>query len=82
MARARSRARSHRDATIQAPQTGNRRHAQATGLPLFQWRKRLRDGGLMVETAPKRERRHKNRQHGDHTHTHTSPLRTRYALLN
>jgi hypothetical protein len=36
----------------------------------------------MVETAPKRERRHENRQHGDQTHTHTSPLRTRSALLN
>jgi hypothetical protein len=55
MARARSRARSCRDATIKAPQTGNCRHAQAAGLPLFQWRKRLRNGGLMVETAPKRE---------------------------
>jgi hypothetical protein len=53
---------------------GNRRHARAAGLPLFQWRKLLRNGGLMVETAPKRERRHENRQHGDQTHTHTSPL--------
>jgi hypothetical protein len=65
MARARLGARLHRDATIKAPQTGNRRHARAAGLPLFQWRKRLRDRGLMVETAAKRERRHENRQHGD-----------------
>ena len=75
MARARSRTRLHRDATIKAQQTGNRRHARAAGLPLFQWRKRLCNGCLMVvETAPKRDQRHENRQYGDQTHTHTSPL--------
>jgi hypothetical protein len=48
---------------------------------LFQGRKRLNNVGLMVmKAAPQRERRRENRQNGDQTHTHTSPLRTRYAL--
>jgi hypothetical protein len=50
---------------------------------LFQGRKclRLDDSGLMMEAGPERERRREDRQNGDQTHTHTSPLRTRYALL-
>src|SRR3990172_4404754 len=48
-------------------------------IALFQGRKSLRLGhnGLIVmeEAAPERERRHEDRQNGDQTHTHTSPLR-------
>ena len=54
-----------------------RRELPKANLPdfrLFQWRKRLSDGGLMMKTAPKRDRRHEDRQDGDQTHTHTSPL--------
>jgi hypothetical protein len=36
---------------------------------------------VMEEAAPERERRCEDRQNGDQTHTHTSPLRTRYASL-
>jgi hypothetical protein len=60
--------------------------AESIALPaLFQGRKRLRLGDSLIvveEAAPKRGRRHEDRQNGDQTHTHTSPLRTRYALLN
>jgi hypothetical protein len=47
---------------------------------LFQRRKRLGDDGLVVveKAAPKRHGRHEDRQNGDQTHTHTSPL-TKYA---
>lgn len=64
-----------RDATIKTPHDGEPPHARATELPLFQRRKRLGNGGLMVmEAAPKRHQRHEDRQDGDQTHTHTSPL--------
>jgi hypothetical protein len=43
---------------------------------LFQgWKPlRLDDCGLMMKTAPKRNGRYEDRQNGDQTHTHTSPL--------
>jgi hypothetical protein len=39
---------------------------------------------VMEEAASERERRHEDRQYGDQTHTHTSPLRrgTHYSLTN
>jgi hypothetical protein len=49
-------------------------HAQATDLPLLQWRKLLRGGLVVMEAAPKRHQSHEDRQDGDQTHTHTSPL--------
>lgn len=59
---------------------------------LFQRRQRLGDNGLIVveEAAPKRHGRHEDRQNGDQTHTHTSPLEVtrtrtdwnRYSLLS
>jgi hypothetical protein len=55
-------------------------------LALFKRPKRLRvdDDGLIVmkEAAPQGHRRREDRQNGDQTltHTHTSPLRTQYAL--
>jgi hypothetical protein len=36
---------------------------------------------VVEEAAPQRDRRREDGQNGDQTHTHTSPLRTRYALL-
>jgi hypothetical protein len=41
---------------------------------------RLNDSGLMVKAAPERERRHEDRQNGDQTHTHTSPLKIRVLI--
>ena len=70
------------EAHEEKPRASNTRDGSV--LPLFQGRKGLRlghHGLIVVEAAPERERRHQDRQNGDQTHTHTSPLR-RVLVLN
>lgn len=71
------------DLTLGRARTFGVDHVRCTAL--FQGRKRLRlddDGLIVMKAAPKRERRGEDRQNGDQTHTHTSPLRRALILTD